>query len=346
MNALSLTSRRGALLGAAAAAVARPRRARADLMPVKLTLDFRRYGGNAPFLLAQDLGFFADEGIDPQIDGASGSGDAITRVASAAYDFGFADPGTLVEFSARNPQAGPKMIMTILDRPPHSLISYKNAGITTLADLKGRKLGVGTADAGSRLLPAILRLNNVDITAVDRQLVTVQLRETMLIRRAVDAVAGFDYTVVFNLIGNDVQPSELNIMGFADYGLDFWGNGLIASRGVIARDPGLVRRIARACARGWMAASHDPAAAVQSLVKRDPLTPVANETARMTYVIKTSLLTQRVRAAGFGEFDPKRAEAGLKMLAEGFELPRVPSADEIYDDRFLPPISDRSGFAA
>jgi len=326
----------------AGACLAAPAIARASPDVVKLTLDIRRYGGNAPFLLAQDRGFYAEEGIDITIDGSTGSGDAITRIAGGAYDFGFADLGTMIEFCVRNPGQGPMMVMTIIDRVPASLISFKSAGISKLSDIVGRKVGVGQADAVSRLLPAVLRLNHIDIEKVDRQIVSAQLRDSMLLRHVVDAVVGLDYTVVFNLIGNDVQPEQLNIVGFADYGLDFWGNGLIASRAVIARDPSLVRRITRASARGWVAAAADPHAAIDALLRRDPLLPVANEVARLDYVMRSSVLTPRVRAGGLGQYDQARARAGMTTLAEGFDLPRVPAPEEFYDPSFLPPLAERS----
>ena len=320
--------------------------ARAADTPVKISLDFRVYGANCPFVYANALGYFREEGIEATIDGAAGSGDCISRVASGAYDFGFADIGTLVEFCARNPDASPKTVMTILDRPPHCIISFKKLGIAKLRDLIGRKLGTGNSDATARLLPALLQQNGIDLKQIDTQIVDIRLRDTMLMRGAVDAVAGFDYTIIFNLAGNNVTPGELQTIMFSDNGFDFYGNGLIASRAVIERNPDLVRKVARASARGWVAASKDPAASVKSLLAGDPLTPTEVETQRLSYVISKSLLTDSVRKGGMGQFDPTRAERGIKTIVEGFGLPRRPSVDEIYDGRFLPPIADRTGFAA
>lgn len=321
-----------------------PRRASAG-EPVKLSLDYYPNGSDCAFLFAQDLGLFRDEGTDVTIDQSAGSGDSIRRVASGAYDFGYADLGTLVEFCAQNPAASPKMVMTVLDRPPHCVISFKKTGINTLHDLIGHKLGTGTSDATARLLTALLRINGIDTALIDKQIIDIRLRDSMLMRGAIDAVAGYDYTIIFNLMGNDVPPSALQPIMFADNGFDFYGNGLITSRRMIDRNPDLVRRVARASARGWVAASHDPAGAVASLVKRDPFIPADMETQRLKYAVRNNLLTDRVRQGGMGQFDAFRAARGIGVIVEGFGLSRHPELDEIYDGRFLPPLADRSGFA-
>ena len=344
MTGMMRFPRRRLVAGGLAAGLVGRRARAADT--VKISLDFYPNGSDCPLVYAQDRGFFQDEGIDVTIDKSGGSGDCISRVASGAYDFGYADLGTLVEFCSHNPAASPKMVMTVLDKPPHCVLSFKKTGINTLHDLIGHKLGTGSSDATARLLTALLRLNGIDSNLIDKQIIDIRLRDTMLMRGVIDAVAGYDYTIIFNLMGNDVKPSELQPILFADNGFDFYGNGFIASRAMIEHNPDLVRRAARAMARGWVAATHDPAAAVHSIVRRDPLVPAEVETLRLEYAIKHNFLTDRVRQGGMGQFDPQRAERGIAVIAEGFNLPRRPSVDEIYDGRFVPPLADRTGFAA
>lgn len=54
-----------------------------------------------------------------------------------------------------------------------------------------------------------------------------------------------------------------------------------------------------------------------------------------------SVMTPATRANGLGAMDLDKFNRGLKTIAEGFELPKVPTAADIYDDRFLPPIESR-----
>jgi NitT/TauT family transport system substrate-binding protein len=94
-------------------------------------------------------------------------------------------------------------------------------------------------------------------------------------------------------------------------------------------------------ARGWTASIRDPAAAIAAVVKTDPLTPAELELQRFKYVIDRHVATPVTRARGLGAYDEAKLKNTIKVIAEGFELPRVPEPGEIYDGRFLPPLEDR-----
>src|SRR3979409_1738400 len=75
---------------------------------VQLTLDFAIQGQQSPFVLAAEGGYFARAGVNVQVDRGYGSADAITKVASGAYDMAFADIGALIQFNGK--QAGAQVI--------------------------------------------------------------------------------------------------------------------------------------------------------------------------------------------------------------------------------------------
>src|SRR5688500_15401064 len=88
------------LIGAALAMSAGP--AAAQMTPVKFQLDWRFEGPAALFLLAKAKGYFAAEKLDVTVDSGNGSGNAVNRVASGAYEMGFADLAALMEFWGNN----------------------------------------------------------------------------------------------------------------------------------------------------------------------------------------------------------------------------------------------------
>src|SRR5215469_98669 len=75
---------------------------------VKLMLDFAIQGQQSPFVLANEGGYFERAGVNVQVDRGYGSADAITKVASRAYDMAFADIGAMIQFNGR--QAGPPLL--------------------------------------------------------------------------------------------------------------------------------------------------------------------------------------------------------------------------------------------
>lgn len=308
---------------------------------IKFSLEFRIYGGNAPMFLGAENGIFRDIGLEVAIDGASGSAESITRVATGTHDLGLADASTVVEFGARNPGVAPKLIMTIFDRFPAVVLSLKRKPIKTLQDLVGARLGTGTNDAGVKILPALLARNKIDPSSINRMTVDVKLRETLLLKGEVDAVIAFDYTAVFNLIEAGLTLDDINLLYYSQFGFDFPGNSLIATPSMIANNPDLVRRVAIAVARSWVAGARDREAAINAVVKRDRLLRAANERQRLDWVFDRIIITPSVRENGLGYFDPARMQRGLEVLGEGFQLARIPTLEDVYDGRFLPPSADR-----
>ena len=116
----------GMLAGAAAAALAAsPVSAQTD---VKFALDWKFEGPAAPYFVAIDKGYYKQEGLNVSVDPGSGSVEGINRVASGAYELGFADINSLVKYRD-NPRNLPvKAIMMVYDTPAFSIVSLKKSG--------------------------------------------------------------------------------------------------------------------------------------------------------------------------------------------------------------------------
>ena len=162
--------------------------------PIKFQLDWRFEGPAALFLHPAAKGYFKDAGLDVTIDAGNGSGGTVTRVASGAYDMGFANLAALMEFHANNPDSPnkPVAVMMVYNNTPASVMTLKKSGITKPADLAGKKLGAPVFDAGRRAFPIFAKANNIG--AVNWTAMDPTLRETMLIRGDIDAITGFTFT--------------------------------------------------------------------------------------------------------------------------------------------------------
>src|SRR5215813_6021676 len=117
------------------AALSMPSIARAQVKEVPFSLDFRIYGGNSPFFLGEESGINKDLGLSFKLDGAPGSGEAVRRIASGTHTFAFADIATLIEFSSRNPEQAPKVLLSIFDDFPACILSLGKKPIEKLKDM-------------------------------------------------------------------------------------------------------------------------------------------------------------------------------------------------------------------
>jgi NitT/TauT family transport system substrate-binding protein len=311
------------------------------LEKVSVVLNFAADGGAAGFYHALERGYFRELGLDVNIEPSKGSADAITRTASQASDIGIGDISTLVEFASRRPEIAPKALFILHNRSPQAVIALKSSGVAKLADLHGRVLGQGPSDAPSRMFPALANIAGLDMSRIEVRQFSPQLRDTMLITKQVDAVTGFDSTVLFNLKANGVAIEDATVIYYADNGLDVYGNAFLANPAFLQAKPEAVRAFVRAAARGWRDAIADPKAAMASLGKHNNLAKLDIEGDRLAWLGSHQIVTPVTRKEGIGAYDRERLAQNIGQVAKAFGLTRVPELSEIYDDRFLPPRDER-----
>jgi NitT/TauT family transport system substrate-binding protein len=307
---------------------------------LKFTLDFVMFGPNSPFVFADEGGYFKDAGLSVRVDPSSGSGDAVNRLASGAYDIGYADVGTVIEFAAKNPDIAPKVVLFVQDRTPATILALKKAGITRPIDLMGHTLASGSTDAGARLFPTFARINNIDVSKINRQIVDFRLRDSMFAQGKFDAIVAFADSLL-NVRALGLDSAEVVRLDYADHGLNFYGNAMIASRQIIASNPEAVRAAVDAVAKAWRDAVRNPKPVIDALVKRNNLSKPESDLERLEFIIKNQVTSPYTRANGIGALDPKRLDDQLKLISEGFNLPATPPRADIYDDRFVPSVASR-----
>ena len=164
---------------------------------VKVSLNAPFDGSNAAFFLADERGYYAAEGIKPAFDPSGGSGEAVTRIGSGTYDFGFGDINVLLDFNAKNPANAGKAVYMLYYRSPLSIGSFAKAGINKPSDLPGKKLGGSLGDGAYKLWPAYTSVTGIKPDSVTWSYGDLRLRESMLLKGDVDGILGFDSTDVF-----------------------------------------------------------------------------------------------------------------------------------------------------
>src|SRR5215211_805399 len=310
--------------------------------PVRFSLDWRWEGPAAPFAVALDKGYFKAEGLDVTIDPAAGSREPISRVASGTYDMGLGDVNSLVRFRDENPESDVKAVMVIYDRPPFAIIGRKSRGISKdVSSLHGKKFGAPVADGAFAQWPIFKALNKIDDSAIRLENVGFPVREPMLAQGEVDAVFGFAMTSYINLRSRGVPADDIVVMHMREHGLDLYGNVIMVSEKFLAEKPEAVRGFLRALVRGLRDTIDDPAAAVDTVLTRNDVARKDVELDRLRMVLEQNILTPWVKENGVGGIDRARFERALDQIGLAFPYRQKPKVDDVFDERFLPPASDR-----
>jgi NitT/TauT family transport system substrate-binding protein len=336
-------TRRSMVLGAATLPLVTRYAAAAQPTKIRFTLDWKYQGVHAWFYVAQERGFFREEGLEVEIDQGEGSAATISRIMTGNYDAGFGDINAVIAAAAQKPDQAPRLIYEMYNRGPTVLVSRADGPIKTLKDIEGRTLGAPAGSASARLLPLLARLNGIDYAAVKNLNIAANLQEQMLAARSVDGILGFNYSMYINLSQANLDPErDVRWFSFSDYGLDLYSNGVMASQSLINRNPAAVSGLVRAINRGLKATIDDVDGAIRTLLAIEPLLNAAVEKRRLEYTLRNVMATPWTRANGFGGVDVEKLKTSIKAVVEGYELPRTPLADEIFVSSFLPPAQERA----
>jgi len=203
----------------------------------------------AGFYAAEQLGYFAEEGLQVSFAEGGPQVDFIAPVVNNTAHFGIAQPADLI--LARAAGKPVRSIAVIYRRNPIVFFALANSGITRPQDFIGKK--IRSALTVDQTLYAMMA--RVGISPDQYETVYLPSDIALFASGEVPVWAGF--TNVFVL---DVQRAghEINIIYPDDYGIHFYGDVLITSDDLIAQDPNLVQRFTRALLKGFTYAVENP----------------------------------------------------------------------------------------
>nr|WP_244548782.1 ABC transporter substrate-binding protein [Bradyrhizobium canariense] len=308
---------------------------------IQFSLDRPINAGAAPLVMAAADGLFGAEGLAVTTDIANGSAEAIARVAAGSSEFALVDINELIRFRGKSKAPHVKAVFVLFNQSPYAIVARKSRGIHALSDIEGKTLGVAEGDLSIRLWPALARHNGIKIANVTQSKLSAAVREPMLSAGQVDAVSGFSYLSAVNLRDRGVPADDLAVIRYADYGCEAYGFAVIVNPAFAAAKPEAVKGLLRALIAGTHIAIGEPKRSADEVASRIEEGSPEIELERLRAVISDNILTGEVKRNGIGGIDPARLERSIDQIAEDFKFEKRPSAADIFDDAFLPPLGGR-----
>lgn len=316
--------------------------AHASTTKLKMILNWKWQGPQGWFFLAQDRGYFAEEGIEVDMDQGNGSAAAVPKVASGQYDVGFGDINALIELAVTKPEVAPLAVYMMYNVPPFSIVVRTDSSIKSPKDFEGKTIGGGTNDAVRKLFPTFCGFAKIECEKVNILTIQPGLYEQMLMRGQVDAVFGYVNTVRFSAKLMKVDPDkELRFIKFADYGMDLYSNTVMVSKQLAKEKPDVVKGFVRAINRGVIDALKDPDAALEAVKKRESLINEKVERDRLIATVTNEMSHPEIAKVGFGNVDDVRLTRSINTVVNALGLAKTPASEEIFSAAFLPKPEDR-----
>lgn len=313
----------------------------APSVAIRFTFDRPPDASMAPFFLAAKDGRFGAERLNVSFSSASGSPEALARVARGDSELALVDINELIRFRDKDDAAPVKAVFVLFNSAPYAIVARKSRGIRLLPDLDGKAVGIADSDLSMRLWPALARQNGINPSRVKFHKISAAVREPILSAGQVDAVAGFSYLSAVNLRDRGVPGADLVVLRYADYGCEAYGFAVVVNPAFAAAKPDAVKGFVRALMAGITATVREPGRAAEEAASRIDDGDRNLELERLRTILADHILTDEVRRNGLGGVEPARLERSIDQIAQDFKFRKRPTAGDIFDDRFLPPVAGR-----
>ncbi|MBE0683256.1 MAG: ABC transporter substrate-binding protein [Anaerolineales bacterium] len=280
----------------------------------------------APFYVAVDKGYFAEEGIELEFD-YSFETDGVALVGAGELPFSVASGEQVL--LARSQGLPVVYAFAWYQQFPISVVSAPELNINEPADLSGHNFGLpGLFGANYIGLQALLF--SAGLTAEDVTMDAIGFNQ-------VEAYASGQKDIVVVYAANEPivlasQGFPLNEMRVADY-VQLTANGIVSSEMTIAEEPDLVRSMSRAFARGIADAAANPEVAYEISLKFVENLKDQDKEVQMQ-VLKTSIEFWRTDRIGFS--DPQAWENMNNLLVKMGLIPEPVDLSKAFTNEFVP----------
>ena len=314
-----------------AVAIARPPEVGAA-RALKVRMDWRYQGYQAPFFIAVDKGYYKAAGLEVAILAGQGSGTGVKLVASGAEELGFLDAGVAALSISKG--APLKVVAGVIQLNPTVVISWKDKAVAKPKDMEGKSLSWVPGVATNFTLTALWKANGVDEGRIKKVSTTREAAESLFLERKTDFASGF-VNATWAVYLSKGYGKDMQILRASDWGVNTLSLALVAHTKLIAEEPQVVRAFVAATLKGLKEAVENPELGWKTVVKHKP--EVDAKLAQYGLENSLALLrTANTKDKPLGWMADKDWEATIDFLASYMELtPKLP-LNRYYTNEFVP----------
>ena len=301
--------------------------------PITIRLDFIVGGNHAPWFVAWEKGFYAKRGLNVTIQPGTGSADTVRTIASGGADVGFANVSTAIVGRSR---ATPIVTVAQLGYIAVTVLSREESDIKTLKDLEGKSWAISPGQAQWFLLPALVRINNLDFKSIKIEETAPPLQPAALVARKAD------FITMFRASNDEVaemaatkQNIRLRRIHMRDSGLDIYGSALIAKEEDIKRRPEMIRAYVEGTMEGLRYTRDHQDEALKILLKLKPELDKELTRIQIKNGVEEVFIPAESAASGYGYMQPDVMEKTVKITNEFFDVAAKVPAAGVYTNQFI-----------
>ena len=295
---------------------------------ITFVTDFGFNGRHAYYFVALEKGYYKDTGLDVTIVRGQGSADAVKQVAAGTAQIGFADAAAVI-LGRGNDNVPVKLVAMVYAKPPHAIYVLKDSGIKTPKDLEGKSIADTAFSAVPKMFDAYAKAAKIDGSKVKWVVAAGDALPGMLSLGRADGIGQF--TVGEPLLQKAAAPKEIVALSYADVGLDYYSNGIIATDATLQGKPDLVKKFVAATMRGLDDAMKNTKAAGEIMNKHHKQVDADIGTAEMA---KVAALAPQA-GLPLGAIDSGRMQRTVDIVSAAFQLKSPVKVDDVSAPGFV-----------
>jgi NitT/TauT family transport system substrate-binding protein len=333
MKSSSMLSRLAAIAAGVMCAVPFAQAQTLEKFPFRL--NWTLYGEHAPFFVAQEKGFYREEGLDVEIMEGSGSTTVTQLVSNATNPVAYVDAATMMRGVSNGMPV--KAVGVTLQQSPMAFIYRADAARPTkVSEIKGSRIAITAGDASLAIFTAFM--GKLGMKLEDVQMITVanpQSKEQAVLNKQADALLGY-----FMDQGPRMQLQTGVKMGWTRL-YDMAGVTTLSSAIIVnndwLKDPkneDRLRRFLRASQRGWQYTYDNRSEAADIFIKKAPV--FTKEIALLEIDGTMSIIrTQRTQGKPMAVSDAGDWQESQALLAEFAKLKPASDVNVYFTNQYL-----------
>lgn len=279
--------------------------------------------------VAIDKGWFKEAGLDVSMMRGYGGNRTANELDQSQFDVGYVDPVSLMLNRSNGGKI--RMIGAINTEWPGAICyQSKQREVKSLDDLRGLRMGGGSASPVQNIVPAWLELNGKPRDFVRMLRLDPAVVDASLIEGKIDLAECWRAS---NRAVLKKQASAAGVtlawMEYSAYGLDSYGSGFAAREETIARKPEVLRNFLRMSYRGYDFARTNPDQAADIMVK---LFPTADRAIVLEQIqdINQLIVDKGAADKGLGYLREDRMKSSFAFISNAFDLKDKVALGDLY----------------
>ena len=278
----------GLLVVAAVAAAGTATRAQATPQLTKVTLQLKwvPQAQFAGYYAALDLGYYKAAGLDVTLKNGGPNIIPEQVVASGQAQIGVDWLPSLL--AARDKGTQLVNIAQVFARSGMTQLTWKSSGITSIAQMKGKKVANWLGGNQYELFAALTKAGINPNNSKDVTIVQQPFDMNLFLKKQVDSASAMTYNELAQVLESGVTMSQINVIKMQDAGTGMLEDGMFATASWLKSpaNQAVATKVIGATLAGWIYCRDHAAACVGFTLKAGPTLPKGHQTWMMNEINK------------------------------------------------------------